>query len=130
MKTTIKRKLIEIDACEAINNSPRKQLKEPKIILKKLPDRYINELLQKRKKANNSNLIDMDPNKNINKHITRSRSKNNKVIMNNEQENLENKEGSHLQLLFQEENNIFHQGIYDVIIKGEKLNENEIINIE
>ena len=55
LKTPTKRKVLEKNVYEDIDNSPKKQLKEPKIILKKLPDRYINELIQKRKKAINLN---------------------------------------------------------------------------
>ena len=40
-----------------------------------------------------------------------------------------NKDSPYLQLLYPEEN-IHHQGVYDVTIKGEKFNNNEIINIE
>ena len=43
---------------------------------------------------------------------------------------MENKDSSHFQLLLPQDNNIYHQGVYDVIIKGEKFNNNEIINIE
>ena len=36
----------------------------------------------------------------------------------------------YFQILFPEENNLFHKGTYDVIIKGEKNNDEETINIE
>ena len=89
-KTPIKRKLIEKEkeTCENIHDSPKKLTKEPKIMLNKSPNRYINELLQKRKNINNLNSMNMVPNNKINMQAMRNKTNNSEIIIDNEQENL------------------------------------------
>ena len=111
-KNMIKRKVNE-----TIVTSPKKQ----NIIL----ENSKNSRKQPHNLKNNKSM------KNLENRINRSKMiNNNELRINVIDDVIENQSEPYFQLLFPEETNLYHKGTYDVIIKGEKHGNNEIINIE